>query len=174
MCQRPPLRDSCCLLGVREGLAEGANLGTGRDKIKARVRAFIASVFLSRPYHRPFLAKPSLRLPVWTAAHPASPPPAFPESLSEYGPFYRAVLFPWRASSVRCSANFRKPHLFAQSGLPAYRAMERNPRARACFSALPTAYCPLAFHATSCAGPRSSAPARPPARSGSRTKRETE
>ena len=58
MYQRPPLRDSCCLLGVREGFAGGgANLGTGRDKIKARVRAFIASVFLSRPYHRPFSHK---------------------------------------------------------------------------------------------------------------------
>src|SRR5881392_2285098 len=41
MCQRPPLRDSCCLAGVRESFAGGANLGTGRDKIKARVRAFI-------------------------------------------------------------------------------------------------------------------------------------
>src|ERR1700704_5995658 len=41
MCQRPPLRDSCCLAGVTESFAGGANLGTGRDKIKARVRAFI-------------------------------------------------------------------------------------------------------------------------------------
>src|SRR6266403_1544845 len=41
MCQRPPLRDSCCLVGVTESFAGGANLGTGRDKIKARVRAFI-------------------------------------------------------------------------------------------------------------------------------------
>jgi hypothetical protein len=29
------------LLGLRESFAGGANLGTGRDKIKARVRAFI-------------------------------------------------------------------------------------------------------------------------------------
>jgi len=52
------------LLGAKEGFAGGVNLGTERDNNKARVKAFIGSVFLSIPaYHRPFLTELKLRLP---------------------------------------------------------------------------------------------------------------
>src|SRR6266550_4202319 len=160
MCHRPPLRISC-LLGMREGFAGGANLGTGRDKIKARVRAFISCCLSITAL--PQAVEPCLRLPASNGAHPAGPTPAFPESLSEYGPTWPAVLSPCQVSWAQCWENSQKPPLFAPSGLPACRVIERNPRARACFSTLPTACCPLAFHAAVRAAHRSSAPARPPA-----------
>jgi hypothetical protein len=171
MCQRPPLWASC-LMGVWGGFTGGVNLETGRDKSKARVKAFIGSLSIAALPRAPSY-RTKLKLRAWNGAHPASPPPAFQELLFLCAPIFLDALHLCRVPWAQRRTSGRTPPLFVPLEPSFCRETVPGPRAQACFSASPTDCCPSASPGAGCAGPQWFALALLPARSRSRTKPRT-